>query len=86
MMGSSSYPINVPHQEGNTLLNLDAFHCNLFDFPHEMDNTSMMGMEMGLEMGSKDDDYGFLLDVGLDYDHGMGAKGIENVEDMRFEG
>ncbi|ONK55127.1 uncharacterized protein A4U43_UnF7320 [Asparagus officinalis] len=86
MMGSSSYSTNVPHQEGNTLLNLDAFHCNFFDFPHEMDNASLMGVEMELGMGSKDDDYGFLLEVGLDYDHGMGAKGIKNVEDTIFEG
>lgn len=87
MMGSA-FPTNVPHQEGNSsssFLNLAVLHYNFLEFPHELDaSATMMGMGMG--MGSKDeDDYGFLLDVELDDDRGMGMKGsATDVEDIRF--
>lgn len=90
MMGPS-FPTVVPHQEGNnssssSLLNLALLHYNLLDLPQDLDTSaSMMGMDMGV--GSKDDDFGFLLDVGLDDDLDMGMKGNvqTNVEDIRFK-
>ena len=90
MTMGSSVPTNVSHQEGNssnTFLNLAELHYNFLDFPQELDTTGMTGMEMG--MGSKDDeavDHGFLLDVGLDDEDGVGSvKGnIGDVEDIRF--
>ncbi|XP_010934316.3 NAC domain-containing protein 21/22 [Elaeis guineensis] len=58
---SSSLPA-VPHQHdssSNPLLNLALLHCNLLDFPQEVGMSSRGG-----------DEYGFLLDMGLE-DHDM---------------
>lgn len=79
----------APHQDGNSssFLNLALLRYNFLDFPQELETStaSVMG-GVGMEMGTKDDDYSFLLDLGLDDDdHGFGLKGeIANVEDIRF--
>lgn len=61
---------NNPHQEANsppnTMLNLALLHYNFLDFPQDED-TPMIGMN-----GRGGDEYGFLLDLGLDENMGDG--------------
>ncbi|PKU80636.1 NAC domain-containing protein 100 [Dendrobium catenatum] len=82
----SSIPL-VPYQEGNssnTYLNFAVLQYNFFDFPQEMmmGNSDVIGMESRHASG---DEFGFLLDMGLDdFVHesgeGGGAKLMSNVE------
>ncbi|KAH0453977.1 hypothetical protein IEQ34_018301 [Dendrobium chrysotoxum] len=82
----SSIPL-VPYQEGNssnTYLNFAVLQYNVFDFPQEMmmGHSEVIGMESSHASG---DEFGFLLDMGLDdFVHengeGGGAKLTSNVE------
>lgn len=80
----SSFP-SVPYQEGNnsnTFLNLALLHCNFLDFPQEVDSTTMMGVDSGVG----DDDFGLMLDVGME-DHDVVKGGIlSNTGTMKFQG
>ncbi|KAL5990566.1 hypothetical protein ACLOJK_011468 [Asimina triloba] len=66
---------NIPCQEGENIpsntINLAVLHYNFLGFPEDVDSTPMID---GMSSGCGDDDYGFLLDMGLEgHDLGIGG-------------
>ncbi|XP_065007744.1 protein CUP-SHAPED COTYLEDON 3-like [Musa acuminata AAA Group] len=81
---TSSFPVVPPQEDNssNTFLSLAALRYNFLGLPQDMDSTRMTGV------GSSDlggDDYGLVLDMGLE-DHDLVGGGTANLGGIRFQG
>ncbi|KAG1361532.1 putative protein CUP-SHAPED COTYLEDON 3-like [Cocos nucifera] len=81
----SSFPV-LPYQEGNSsniFQNLSLLHSNFLDIPQEVDSTSTM---VGVDSGGGDDDFGLMLDVGMEDDDVVKGGILANTGSMKFHG